>query len=83
MQLTPPPAVRSCLAVTASVLVFAGLVERAGLVPAVVLTVHVAALGSPRTTLSETFVMALILAVAMSVLFVWVLRQPFAVFAGY
>lgn len=81
--MTPRDAVRPGLAITGSVLVFALLIERAGLVPAVGVTVLVATLGAGTATIRQAVICALCLAVAMAVLFVGLLKQPFQLFSGY
>jgi hypothetical protein len=71
------------LSVTGSVLLFALLIENAGLVPAVVATVVVASLGYRSGSLREVFLLAAALAAGMSLLFVGLLDQPFPLFAGF
>lgn len=80
--MTRYPALRPSLAVTSSVLAFALLIERAGLIPAVIATVLVAALGSRESHPRETVVLAVCLAAAMALLFVGLLGQPFNLLAG-
>ena len=70
---------RAWLAVVGSVVCFALLIETAGLIPAMIVTVLVASLGSRDTHVREALLFAVCLAVAMSVLFVIVLDQPFDV----
>jgi hypothetical protein len=70
---------RACLAVVGSVVCFALLIERTGLIPAVIATVLVASRGSRDTSARDAIVFGVCLAVAMSVLFVVLLRQPLAV----
>jgi hypothetical protein len=74
--------VRACLAVSGSVLIFAFLVERAGLLPAVVVTVFVAALGSRPMRPWETLILAVSLAAAVALVFVSLLGQSIDVLAG-
>jgi hypothetical protein len=74
---------RAWLAITSSVLVFALLIERTGLVSAVVATALVASLGAGTTTIREALICALCLAAAIAILFVGVLDQPFLLFPGY
>jgi NhaP-type Na+/H+ and K+/H+ antiporter len=74
---------RPCVAITASVLVFALLIEPAGLIPAVIAAVLVAGLGSRAIRLREVMIFAMCLAAAMALLFVGLLRQPFTVIAGF
>lgn len=71
------------LSVTGSVLLFALLIENAGLVPAVAATVVVASLGSRSASIREAFLLAAVLAAGMSLLFVGLLDQPFTLFAGF
>ena len=76
------PGLRPALSITSSVLLFALLIENAGLVPAVAATVVVASLGSPSVNIREALVLAAALAAAMSLLFVGLLDQPFALLPG-
>jgi hypothetical protein len=70
---------RAWLAVIGSVVCFALLIETAGLVPAVIVTVLVASRGSRDTQAREAGLFAICLAVAISVLFVILLNQPLAI----
>ena len=74
--------VRACLAVSGSVLIFAVLIERAGLLPAVVATVAVAALGSRPVRPWETLILAVSLAAAIAVVFVSLLGQSIDLLVG-
>ena len=69
---------RASLAVVSSVVCFALLIETAGLIPAVMVTVLVASRGSPDTPVRDAVLCGLCLAVAMAVLFVVLLNQPLA-----
>jgi hypothetical protein len=69
---------RAWLAVVGSVVCFALLVETAGLIPAVIVTVLVASRGSRDTGAREAVLFGLCLAVAISMLFVVLLNQPLA-----
>ena len=71
------------LSVTGSVLLFALLIENAGLVPAVAATVVVASLGSRSGSIREAFLLVAVLAAGMSLLFVGLLDQPFTLFPGF
>jgi hypothetical protein len=70
---------RPWLAVISSVVCFALLIEAAGLIPAVIVTVVVASRGSRDTQAREAVLCGLCLAVAISVLFVVLLNQPLAI----
>lgn len=70
-------ALRPLLAVLSSVLAFALLIERAGLVLAVVVSVLVACRGSRETTVREALLLSVCLAGAVALLFVGMLGQPF------
>ena len=70
---------RAGLAVIGSVVCFALLIETAGLLAAVIVTVLVASRGSRDTRVREAVVVAFCLAVVMSVLFVVLLDQPLAI----
>ena len=74
--------VRACLAVSGSVLIFAFLVERAGLLPAVAATVFVAALGSRPVRPWETLILAVSLAAAVALIFVSLLGQSLDLLVG-
>jgi hypothetical protein len=69
---------RASLAVVSSVVSFALLIETAGLIPAVMVTVLVASRASPDTSVRDALLCGVCLAVAMSVLFVVLLNQPLA-----
>jgi uncharacterized Tic20 family protein len=69
---------RAWLAVICSVVCFALLIERAGLIPAVIVTVLVASRGSRDRQAREALLFGIGLAVAVSVLFVVLLNQPLA-----
>lgn len=71
---------RPLLAVIAATAVFALVVERFGVVPAVVGLVFVAALGDPPFRLLRTSLLALVLAALAVVLFAWGLGVPFQPF---
>lgn len=77
MQMTAQTGLRPCLAITTSVVTFALLIERAGLIPAVSMTVLIASLGSPRARVRDVVILCVCLAAAMSLLFVVLLDQPF------
>jgi hypothetical protein len=70
---------RAWLAVVASVVCFALLIETAGLLPAVLATVVVASRGSPDTRVRDAVLLGIGLAAAISVLFVILLNQPIAI----
>jgi hypothetical protein len=74
---------RGCAAVTAGVLSFAVLIERAGLAPAVVAAVLFSALGFCERRFGVMLVFAVGLAAAMFVLFVGLLGQPIKLIAGF
>lgn len=70
---------RAWLAVSGSVVCFALCIETVGLVPAVIVSVLVASRGSRETTTREAVPLAIGLGVAISVLFVVLLKQPLAI----
>jgi hypothetical protein len=74
---------RAGLAVISSVVSFALLIETAGLIPAVIVTVLVASRGSQDMRAREAVLFAICLAVAISVLFVVLLNQPLAIFRSW
>jgi hypothetical protein len=74
--------VRACLTVSGSVLIYAFLIERAGLLPAVVATVFVAALGSHPVRPWETLILAVSLAGAVALVFVKLLGQSIDLLVG-
>jgi len=81
--MTVPPRLRSCLAIAGSVLTFASLVERAGLLPAVVATVIVASLGDVQRRTRRTLILSVCLAAAVWLVFVVLLDQPFQAIRGF
>jgi hypothetical protein len=70
---------RAWLGVVGSVVCFALLIETAGLIPAVIVTVIVASRGSRDTPAREAVLFGFFLAVAIAVLFVVLLNQPMSV----
>jgi hypothetical protein len=78
-----PLALRSCLAVAGSVLTFALLIERAGLLPAIVATVVVGSLGEAQRRIRRTLILSVCLAAAAWLLFVGFLDQPFSAIRGF
>lgn len=72
-----PPAFRPCLAISGSVIAFALLIERAGFPAAVMLTVLIASSGSRQLRVRQLLLLAVIIAAAMSIVFVGLLHQPF------
>ena len=81
--MTKHPGLRPGLAVIGSVLTFAMLIERAGLIPAVMLTVLIASSGSRDLRVRDALVLAVCVAATMSLLFVGFLDQPFTLVAGF
>ena len=71
------------VAVIGSVVSFALLIESAGLIPAVIVSVLVASRGARDTRIGEALLFATGLALAMSILFVMVLGQPFPLIGGW
>jgi hypothetical protein len=76
-------AVRPCLAITGSVLAFALLIERAGYLAAVMLTVLIASFGSRELNWRQALTLALVVTAVMAVLFVGLLDQPLRLVAGF
>jgi hypothetical protein len=64
------------LAIAASVLAFALLIERVGYLAAVMSSVFVASLGSRELNVRQALMLAVVIAAAMAVLFVGLLDQP-------
>jgi hypothetical protein len=75
--------IRPLLAVIGSVLSFALLIESAGLIPAVIVSVLVASRGARETRFRQALVFGACLALAMWILFVMVLGQPFPLIRGW
>lgn len=69
---------RPSLAVCGSVVTFALLVERAGFLATVMLTVLVASLGSRELGARQAVLLAVAVATAMAMVFIGLLDQPFA-----
>ena len=76
--MTTTSALRPSLAVCGSVMTFALLVERAGFLATVMLTVLVASLGSRELGARQAVVLAVAVATAMTIVFIGLLDQPFA-----
>lgn len=75
------PNIRSVLAILAAFGAFALLVERAGLVPAIVAAVLVSALAEPRTRIVQAAALAAGLAAVCVLIFVEALNLPLRPFA--
>lgn len=75
--------IRALLAVIGSVSSFALLIDTAGLIPAVIVTVLVASRGSRDTGVGEALLFAACIALVMSILFVIVLGQPFPLIGAW
>lgn len=76
--MTRSPAMRPSLAVCGSVVTFALLVERAGFLATVMLTVLVASLGSRELGARQAVLLAVAVATTMAIVFIGLLDQPFA-----
>jgi phosphate/sulfate permease len=63
-------------------LTFALLIERAGLLPAVIATVMVASLGEAQRQMRRTLILSVCLAAAVWLLFVGLLGQPVSAVKG-
>ena len=74
---------RSCLAIAGGVLAFALLIERTGLLPAVVAAVFIASLGDARRRMRTTLILSVCLAAAVWLVFVVFLGQPFSPIRGF
>jgi hypothetical protein len=77
------PAIRPCVAIAASVLAFALLIERAGYVAAVMATVLIASFASRELSPRRALLLAVLVAMTMAGLFVGLLDQPFRLVAGF
>lgn len=67
---------RPLIALTLSLLVFAGLLERAGLVIAILAAVAVSSFAAPRPRIVPVLVLAVVLAAACAALFKYLLGLP-------
>lgn len=67
--------------ITLSIVLFGAAIERFGLVPAVVLLVAASAYAGHEFKLREVSLLALIMAVFATAVFVWGLRLPYPLFA--
>jgi len=76
------PALRSCAAITGSVLAFALLIEAGGLIPATAVATFVASTGSRAVNIRDALILSVAVAVAMALLFVGLLNQSFSLVAG-
>jgi hypothetical protein len=81
--MTAGSGLRPCLAIVGSVLAFALLIERAGFLAAVMLTVLLASLGSRELSVRQALILAVAVAAVMAVLFVGLLDQPFKLVAAF
>ena len=80
---TSRSALRPCLAIAASVLAFALLIERAGFLAGVMAAVLVASLASRELSVREALMFAVTVAFLMAALFVGLLDQPFILVPGF
>lgn len=78
--MTASPALRPILAVGGSVLAFALTIERLGFPATVMITVLVASAGSRQMDGRQSLLFAVVVAAAMTAVFVWLLDQPLSVF---
>ena len=69
-------AVRPCVAIAGSVMAFALLIERAGYLAAVLVTVLVASFGSRELSVRRALILGAVVAAVMALLFVGLLNQP-------
>ena len=81
--MTTRSALRPCLAIAASVLAFALLIERAGFLAGVMAAVLVASLATRELSVRQAVMFAMAVAAVMAVLFVGLLDQPFILVAGF
>ena len=79
----PAASVRPCLAIAASVIAFAVLIEPAGYLAAVVAAVLLASRGSRELNARQAVLLAVIIAIAMAILFVGLLDQPLRLGPGF
>ena len=82
MKARAPGALRSCIAITGSVLAFALLIERAGLIPATAAATFVASTGSRAFELRDALLLSVATAAGMAVVFVGLLKQSLPLIAG-
>jgi len=76
-------ALRPLAALTASILVFAFLLERAGLVIAIIITVAVARVAAPGMTLRQVIGVGVVLAAGSALLFVTLLGLPLRIWPEF
>jgi len=73
-------ALRPLLVVIASVLVFAGGIDRVGLIPSVFVTALLASLAGPKPKRLEALLIAVVLSALSAGIFFYGLKLPFALF---
>jgi branched-subunit amino acid transport protein AzlD len=71
------------MAIAGSVVTFSLLIDRAGLIPAVMATVVVASLAGGQQRLRRTLILSVCLATAVWLLFVGLLDQPFSAIRSF
>ena len=76
-SMSAPQAVRPALAICGSVLAFALLIDRLGFPATVMVTVVLASAGSRQMNARQSFLLAIVVAAAMTAVFVGLLDQPF------
>lgn len=82
MMAPAPGALRSCAAITGSVLAFAVLIEPAGLIPATAAATFVASTGSRAFELRDALILSAATAAGMALVFVGLLKQSLRLVAG-
>jgi hypothetical protein len=75
-------ALRSCAAISGSVLAFAFLIDRAGLIPATAVATFVASAGARTFDVRKALILSIVAAAGMAVVFVGLLNQSFTLLAG-
>ena len=83
LRAMPESQFRPCVLVTGSVIAFATIIERGGLLPAVFVSVMIAAFGSRQARLGQNITLSLCVATAIALVFVGLLGQPMKLIVGW
>ena len=74
---------RTCVVITGSVIAFAAIIGPAGLLPAVFVSVVLAAFGAPEVRLRQSIALGLGVSAAIALVFVGLLGLPIKLIAGW
>ncbi len=74
---------RPLFALTAGQIVFAALLERAGLVAAIIATIAVSSMAAPNVRWVSTLLLGVVMSVLSTILFIWLLGLPLTIWPNF